>query len=115
MKHTLLTSMLFFGLLGTASADLPPNVIEVKVKGLVCSFCVQGVEKLLKDLPGVQKLEIKLSKQTVYLTVQSTDRPTEDAIRKAVKAAGYDVEAIVRAGDPKTSPPVAEPVVEGGT
>ncbi|MEE2786267.1 MAG: hypothetical protein VX589_02945, partial [Myxococcota bacterium] len=52
-----------------------------------------------------QKLAIKLSAQTVFLTVRPVDGPTDEAIRKAVKAAGYDVSNILRPSSPSTPIP----------
>ena len=118
MKYIPLIVTLLFSVWVNPAAAQSADVVEVKVKGLVCSFCVQGVEKLLKDLPGVQNLEIKLSKQTVYLTVASKNEPTDESIRKAVKAAGYDVEAILRAATPEPqtkSPPAVVTPTENGT
>ncbi|MET9312862.1 heavy metal-associated domain-containing protein [Kribbella sp. NPDC003505] len=61
-----------------------------RVLGMTCSHCVGFVTEALKELPGVESVEIDLSTGTVALV---TDRPVEPAaIRAAVDAAGYEVE-----------------------
>jgi mercuric ion binding protein len=101
MQKMIIIAGFLVGVLTSSVRAEPVHVIEVKVKGLVCSFCVQGVEKLLKDLPGVKKLDIKLSKQTVFMTISPKDGPDDASIRRAVKAAGYDVDSIHRPGRKK--------------
>ena len=43
--------------------------IRVKVKGMVCSFCVQGVEKKLLGIDGVKKVTVNLETKTVEMWI----------------------------------------------
>ena len=39
-----------------------PQIVEVKIKGMVCSFCAQGLQKGIGKLEEVEKVEINLKK-----------------------------------------------------
>jgi len=36
------------------------SLIQIKVSGLMCSFCTMSVEKALGRLPGVQNVQVNL-------------------------------------------------------
>lgn len=82
--------------------------IEVLVKGMVCSFCVQGVEKKFGGEDAVEKVEVKLDDSKVLLWIKDDHNISDDTINSLIKDAGYNVESITRA--PSTeSPAVDEP------
>jgi len=70
--------------------------IVITVKGMVCAFCVQGVEKKLRSLPNVKDLAINLKARKVSLWVEGA-LPPDDMITEKIKDAGYEVEFIERA------------------
>mgnify|MGYP001371335844 CR=1 FL=1 len=37
-----------------------PQIVEVKIKGMVCSFCAQGLQKGIGKLEEVEKVEINV-------------------------------------------------------
>ena len=39
-----------------------PQIVEVKIKGMVCSFCAQGLQKGIGKLEEVENVEINLKK-----------------------------------------------------
>ena len=82
-------------------AEAGPAAVQVIVKGMVCSFCVQGVEKMLRQLPAVKDLAIDLKARQVSLWVEGTP-PSDRAINETIKDAGYEVESIIRL--PKKAP-----------
>lgn len=63
--------------------------ITVRVDGLSCPFCAYGLEKKLKSLNGVEKLEIKINDGLVILFLKEDAKLTEAAIKKKVKEAGF--------------------------
>ena len=89
------------------SAESKPYA-TVTVKGMVCSFCVQGVEKKLLNLKHVQKVTVDLEKKTVSIWVVKDGTVADNDIREAIRSAGYNIEAIQRS----TSIPLQKP--EGG-
>jgi mercuric ion binding protein len=93
--YTLVFSLLSLG----ASAD----TIEMKVYGLVCGFCAQGIEKTLRKNPATQDVLVSLEHKLVAIaTRDGTDIPDCD-LTKALTEAGYDVKGITR-----TQRPIAE-------
>jgi len=69
---------------------------RITVSGMVCSFCVQGVEKRLKAVPGIEAVRIDLSKGLVEVTARSGASLDTAALKQAVRDAGYDVRRIDR-------------------
>ncbi len=64
----------------------------VKVKGMVCSMCAQGLEKKFSE-SGVDKIKVDLDKKHVVLL--DKDLPDEE-IRKIISWAGYEAGDISR-------------------
>ena len=59
---------------------------EVQVDGLACPFCVYGLEKKLKKLPGVANVQIELNTGWASFDVSSgvlLPEPVQDAVRNA--------------------------------
>jgi copper chaperone CopZ len=61
----------------------------VKVKGLACPFCVYGLEKHLKKLPGTTEVKVSLGKGEATVTFSPDSNVTEEQVRKAVRDAGF--------------------------
>jgi len=72
------------------------DTIEMKVYGLVCGFCAQGIEKTLRKNPATADVLVSLEHQTVAVATQAgKDIPDADLTR-ALTDSGYDVKAISR-------------------
>ncbi|MGH7006671.1 MAG: heavy-metal-associated domain-containing protein, partial [Alphaproteobacteria bacterium] len=64
--------------------------IEMKVNGLVCAFCAQGIEKSLRKYPVVTDIVVSLENRLVAIEVApGTDVPDQE-LRNALTDAGYD-------------------------
>ncbi|MEV4638403.1 cation transporter [Actinoplanes sp. NPDC049548] len=59
------------------------------VAGMTCGHCVQAVTGELKELPGVEDVQVELS--TGAVTVTSAAPLADDAVRAAVDEAGYEL------------------------
>lgn len=75
--------------LSVAWAQMAPSHAYIQVKGLACPFCVQGLEKHLKKIPGVAGVATSLEKSEVVVHIEDPQKVTEDQLRKAVKDAGF--------------------------
>ena len=91
MKRTLLFSMLVF-----ASAVARADTIEMKVYGLVCAFCAQGIEKTLRAFPATADVVVSLEKKLVVVATRDGQDIGDEELRKALTNAGYTVKAIRR-------------------
>ncbi len=61
----------------------------VRVDGLSCPFCAFGLEKKLKAIAGVEKLEIKVNDGLAILNFADSAKIDEKLIAKKVKEAGF--------------------------
>jgi copper chaperone CopZ len=79
-----------------ASAAAQAGTIEMKVYGLVCGFCAQGIEKTLRKNPATADVVVSLEHKLVAIgTKDGTDIPDAE-LTQALTDAGYDVKGITR-------------------
>lgn len=71
--------------------------ITVQVKGMVCAFCAQGIEKKFKALPEIGKVNVSLETKIVSLDTKEGKDVPDEQIKKIITDAGYDVVKIERA------------------
>jgi copper chaperone CopZ len=86
-------------LIGLATFVLSPSVartIAVDVKGMVCSFCAQGIEKSFMKEEAVQKVLPNLDKNLVSLEIKEGKDLSDEIINKRLKDSGYTVGNIKR-------------------
>lgn len=70
--------------------------ITVQVKGMVCGFCAQGIEKKFKALPEISTVKVSLETKLVDLDTKEGKDVPDDQIKKIITDAGYDVVKIER-------------------
>lgn len=92
LKDLLLASAL---LVIPALAQAKP--IKVQVKGMVCAFCAQGIEKKFKTLPETESIKVSLQTKIVDIDTKEGKDIPDDQIKKIITEAGYDVVKIERA------------------
>lgn len=63
--------------------------IRVSVKGMVCAFCAQGIEKKFKKKESIKHIEVSLDKMEVLLTLYEGKLISEAEIKKNVEKAGF--------------------------
>jgi len=63
--------------------------ITVEVSGLSCPFCAFGLEKKLKQLPGAEKVTIKINEGKAEIDVAEGKKIAKDQVEQAVKEAGF--------------------------
>lgn len=80
----------------TLSATAGAATIEMKVDGLVCAFCAQGIEKTLKTKPAVDEVYVSLKRKVVAVTTKKDQNIGDEELKKALKDSGYDVRSIAR-------------------
>ena len=66
-----------------------PQIVEVKIKGMVCSFCAQGLQKGIGKLEEVEKVEINLKKGYAKITVKEGKTLPMDEVKEIIVDAGY--------------------------
>lgn len=94
MKIKFLTATLI-ALVSTASMASAKE-ISVQVKGMVCGFCAQGIEKKFKALPEVQGVNVSLETKLVKVSTKDGKDVSNEKINEILREAGYNVEKIER-------------------
>lgn len=60
-----------------------------RVKGMTCGHCVSSVSTEIRRIPGVREVTVDLA--TGMVTVVAEETVDENAVRRAVDEAGYEV------------------------
>ncbi|MGK5082148.1 heavy metal-associated domain-containing protein [Bdellovibrionota bacterium FG-1] len=63
---------------------------EFKVDGMTCIGCVKNVEKVLRAIPGVDKVSVILEQGQVTVEFDPA-RVQEQGLKQAIEDAGYDM------------------------
>jgi copper chaperone CopZ len=92
MIRRLLLALVFSA--GAASAQA--TTIEMKVFGMVCGFCAQGIEANLRKNPAIVDVKVSLETKLVRVETRGTEDVPDADLRKAIADAGYDVKSITR-------------------
>lgn len=90
-KNFFLTAALL--LVGVAAQA---GTIEMKVHGMVCGFCAQGIEASLRKNPAVVDVMVSLETKLVVVQTRGTEDIADADLRKSIGDAGYDVKSITR-------------------
>lgn len=88
------TGSLLFGLLFATAASA--GTIEMKVHGLVCGFCAQGIEKKMRENPATEKVVVSLEDKLVVVTTRSGTDISDADLAKAITDAGYELKSVAR-------------------
>lgn len=67
-----------------------PQELKVGVKGMVCAFCAQGIEKNFKRQPEVSSVEVSLENKYVLLKFKQGQTLARTKIIEILKEAGYE-------------------------
>lgn len=72
------------------SPQANPNELRVGVKGMVCAFCAQGIEKKFKAQKEVESVKVSLENKYVELKFKDGQRLSNEKIIEILKDAGYE-------------------------
>tara|TARA_Y100000991_G_C21946481_1_gene337682 strand:+ start:528 stop:971 length:444 start_codon:yes stop_codon:yes gene_type:complete len=72
------------------------QVVNVTVNGMVCSFCVQGLEKAFTKEKSVKSVVVSLSDKLVVLSLKENMDISDEKIKSIVENTGYNVKKIKR-------------------
>lgn len=91
IKTILLASLLFI----MPQISFAEN-ITVTVKGMVCSFCAQGLKKTFGKKDEVKDIEVDLDKKIVKVETKEGKSLTDEVLTSTIHDAGFDVLEIKR-------------------
>lgn len=92
----MLGKILFLLLVPLAGASTHTKSFTVSVKGMVCAFCAQGIEKKFKEMPEVKSVQVSLKTKKVDVVTKGDAQISDEKIKEIVSESGYDVERIER-------------------
>ncbi|HVK60439.1 MAG TPA: heavy-metal-associated domain-containing protein [Bdellovibrionales bacterium] len=92
-----LKELVFVSLLIVVPTMAQAKPITVQVKGMVCAFCAQGIEKKFKALSEIASVNVSLETKLVKLDTKEGKDVPDDQIKKIITEAGYEVVKVERA------------------
>ncbi|MEK6627661.1 MAG: heavy metal-associated domain-containing protein [Bdellovibrionota bacterium] len=72
------------------NAAVQHQELKVGIKGMVCAFCAQGIEKNFLKQPEVSNVEISLENKYVKLKFKEGKSLAKEKIALILKEAGYE-------------------------
>jgi copper chaperone CopZ len=66
------------------------QIAVVSVKGMVCDFCAQGIEKTFKKDKTVTKIDVDLNKGKVFIAYQMNTKIDFEKIKKMIVSNGQN-------------------------
>ena len=84
-----LIAMLILTFAWNAAALAAGTQYQMRVDGLACPYCAYGIEKKLKKIKGVDKIDVDLNKGLVTVNVGDGVTLTETQMTKLFKDAGF--------------------------
>lgn len=72
------------------------TTIQMRVNGLVCAFCAQGIEKKLRKIPATADVYVSLEQKVVAVSLKGGQDIPDATLRKTLTDAGYSVVDIQR-------------------
>ena len=92
MKKILLIAIVMtFGAFANAAAPAAESgELTVGVKGMVCAFCAQGIEKKLMAEAQVEKVQVSLENKFVKIKFKEGQRLSNEKIAELLKDSGYE-------------------------
>jgi mercuric ion binding protein len=90
MKKLMVAMMCLISVSGFASE------INVKVSGMVCSMCAQGIKKKFSQIDAVKEINVNLDNKFVQIQTKDGQDVSDAKINELIKEAGYNVANIER-------------------
>lgn len=75
-----------------------PHQVIVRIDGASCPFCAFGLEKRIGRLEGVRDVMMELKAGKAIVTLKEGATVSEEALRQAVKEAGFTAREITFPG-----------------
>lgn len=81
----------------SAKAKAPTyKTIVGQVDGIVCAFCVQGIQKRFEAHGKADQVFISLAQKTVTVSEKPGQTLTDEEFNKTIKEAGFEAKGITR-------------------
>lgn len=81
---------ILFALSITLSSAAFASEVKVGVKGMVCAFCAQGIEKKFKAQSEVDSINVSLENKFVTIKYKDGQSLSQEKITQLLKDSGYE-------------------------
>lgn len=78
-------------------ASVFADSIELKISGMVCAFCAQGIEKAFTERAEVKGVKVDLETKLVAITTKDDSDISDEQLHRIINDAGYNIVEIRRA------------------
>src|SRR5688572_17195089 len=92
--------MVFLGAATLAAAGEGARTIEMTVDGMVCGFCMQGIEKKFRTLEATDDIFISLDHHLVAVALKGRRDIADAELKRLLTEAGYTLRAVKRTNQP---------------
>ena len=92
MKKILLATIL---LVATQTSFAQIKKAELMATGLTCSMCSNAINKAIKAMPEVEKVETNLNTNTFTILLKKGNTVTANALKEKVEKAGFFVGSLI--------------------
>lgn len=99
MIRFLLVALLTVSVNFTSSASDAVRTIEMKVDGLVCAFCAQGISKKLGKMEATDDVLVSLENGLVAVALKPGKDVNDQDLRDTLTDAGYSLRSIERTSE----------------
>lgn len=79
-----------------ATPETAAHTIIADVDGIVCAFCVQGIQKIFQKKGKAEQIVISLELKKVFVTEKKGQSITDDEFRETIRQAGFKTQGITR-------------------
>ena len=69
-----------------------PQELQVGVRGMVCAFCAQGIEKRFKAQKEIESIQVSLENKFVKIKFKEGASLPREKIIEILKEAGYEAD-----------------------
>lgn len=73
--------------------------VKITVKGMVCSFCAQGIKKTFSGKAGVESVDVNLDTKVVTVVTKKGVTLPDAEISQTIVDSGFEVITIERSPD----------------
>ena len=75
------------------------DTVKITVKGMVCSFCAQGIKRTISGKPGVESVDVNLETKMVTVVTKKGAVVSDAELSQNIVDSGFEVITIERAPD----------------
>ncbi|MFQ6006303.1 MAG: heavy-metal-associated domain-containing protein [Woeseia sp.] len=90
-----LIALMMLALIWSAATFADGTQYQMRVDGLACPYCAYGIEKYLRKIDGVEKIDIDLNNGLVTVNVSAGVTLTDAQMAKLFKDAGFTFRSMV--------------------